>query len=82
VRKEPNFRYGRQPRVLVRRCDHLWQGWFHSRAFDERYLWPAVKYVDLNPVGARRCRRVRSLPAGRPRKENHQVGRGMKGEKQ
>ena len=81
MRKEPNFRYGRQPRVLVRRCDHLWQGRFHSRAFDERYLWLVMKSIERDSLWVR-CRRVRPLPVGRPGKEKRQVGRGMKGEKQ
>ena len=31
---------------------HLWQGRFYSCALDERHLYAAVRYVELNPVRA------------------------------
>jgi putative transposase len=31
---------------------HLWQGRYYSSILDERYLWMAVRYVELNPVRA------------------------------
>jgi putative transposase len=36
---------------------HLWQERFHSVVMDEAHLLVAVKYVELNPVGARLCAR-------------------------
>ncbi|MGH8196926.1 MAG: transposase [Steroidobacteraceae bacterium] len=33
-------------------CGHLWQGRFFSSALDERHLWTAIRYVELNPVRA------------------------------
>ena len=31
---------------------HLWQGRFYSCALDERYLYAAIRYVEINPVRA------------------------------
>jgi putative transposase len=31
---------------------HLWQGRYFSSPLDERYLWAAIRYVELNPVRA------------------------------
>ncbi len=31
---------------------HLWQGRFFSSMLDDRYLWTAIRYVELNPVRA------------------------------
>ena len=36
---------------------HLWQERFHSFPMDEEYLRATVRYVELNPVKARLCRR-------------------------
>lgn len=33
-------------------CGHLWQDRFYSSALDERHLWTAIRYVELNPVCA------------------------------
>jgi len=41
-----------------KRSGHLWQGRFHSCALDSRRLWQAMKYIELNPVRARLCRRA------------------------
>ncbi len=32
---------------------HVWQGRFYSAPLDERYMWAAIRYVELNPVRAR-----------------------------
>ncbi len=32
---------------------HLWQGRYFSSPLDDRYLWAAIRYVELNPVRAR-----------------------------
>ena len=34
---------------------HLWQERFHSFVMDERHLYAAVRYVELNPVRAKLC---------------------------
>lgn len=39
------------------RSGHLWQGRFYSCALDERHFWLAMRYVELNPVRARLCRK-------------------------
>jgi putative transposase len=36
-------------------CGHLWQERFRSCVMDERHLWAAVRYVELNPVRAGLC---------------------------
>jgi putative transposase len=53
-----HFRYTRHVNRLHRRSGHLWQGRFYSCALDGRHLWPALKYVELNPVRAKLCRRA------------------------
>ena len=53
-----HFRYSQYINRLHKRSGHLWQGRFYSCAFDERHLWLAMKYIELNPVRARLCRRA------------------------
>jgi putative transposase len=53
-----HFRYTQYVNRLHRRSGHLWQGRFYSCALDGRHLWPALKYVELNPVRAKLCRRA------------------------
>ena len=53
-----HFRYTQYINRLHRRSGHLWQGRFYSCALDGRHLWPALKYVELNPVRAKLCRRA------------------------
>lgn len=53
-----HFRYTQYVNRLHGRSGHLWQGRFYSCALDGRHLWLALKYVELNPVGARLCRRA------------------------
>jgi putative transposase len=46
---------GRYAQRMNRKHDwkgHLWQGRFYSAPLDERHLWIAVRYVELNPVRA------------------------------
>ena len=52
-----HFRYAQYLNRFHRRSGHLWQGRFYSCALDERHLWRALKYVELNPVRARLCRK-------------------------
>jgi len=52
-----HFRYSQYINRLHKRSGHLWQGRFDSCALDERHLWLAMKYIELNPVRARLCRR-------------------------
>jgi len=40
-----------------KRSGHLWQGRFYSCALDTRHFWQAMKYIELNPVRARLCRK-------------------------
>ena len=53
-----HFRYTQYVNRLHRRSGHLWQGRFYSCALDGRHWWLALKYVELNPVRARLCRRA------------------------
>ncbi len=57
-----HFRYAQYVHRLHRRSGHLWQGRFYSCALDGRHLWLALKYVELNPVRARLCRRAWQYP--------------------
>lgn len=41
---------------------HLWQERFHSFVMDERHLFAAVRYVELNPVRAKLCDSVLDWP--------------------
>ena len=52
-----HFRYTQYINRFHRRSGHLWQGRFYSCALDERHLWLAAKYVELNPVRAGICRK-------------------------
>jgi putative transposase len=53
-----HFRYTQYINRFHHRSGHLWQGRFYSCALDGRHLWPALKYVELNPVRAKLCRRA------------------------
>ncbi len=57
-----HFRYTQYVNRLHRRSGHLWQGRFYSCALDGRHLWLALKYVELNPVRAKLCRRAWQYP--------------------
>ena len=37
---------------------HVWQGRYFASALDERYMWAAIRYVELNPVSAGLSRRA------------------------
>jgi len=52
-----HFRYSQYVNRLHGRSGHLWQGRFYSCALDERHFWQALKYVELNSVRARLCRK-------------------------
>lgn len=52
-----HFRYTLYLNAFHQRSGHLWQGRFYSCALDRRQYWLAMKYVELNPVRARLCRK-------------------------
>lgn len=52
-----HFRYTQYINRFHRRTGHLWQGRFYSCALDERHYWLAMKYIELNPLRARLCRK-------------------------
>jgi len=52
-----HFRYTQYINRFHRRSGHLWQGRFYSCALDQRHFWLAMRYVELNPVRARLCRK-------------------------
>ena len=53
---EAHRRYSRRINFREGWRGHLWQGRFASFAMDERHLMLAARYVELNPVRAKRCR--------------------------
>lgn len=52
-----HFRYTQYINRFHKRCGHLWQGRFYSCALDDRHFWLAMRYVELNPVRAKLCRK-------------------------
>ncbi|MHC4495517.1 MAG: transposase [Planctomycetota bacterium] len=52
-----HFRYTQYINRFHRRSGHLWQGRFYSCALDERHFWLAMRYIELNPIRARLCRK-------------------------
>lgn len=52
-----HFMYSQYINRFHKRSGHLWQGRFYSCALDKRHFWSAMKYVELNPVRAKICRR-------------------------
>jgi putative transposase len=57
-----HFRYTQYINRFHQRSGHLWQGRFYSCALDGRHLWLALKYVELNPLRAKLCRRAWQYP--------------------
>ena len=55
--KPVNLRYAQHVNWTHELSGRLWQGRFYSCALDERHFWLAMRYVELNPVRARLCRR-------------------------
>jgi len=53
-----HFRYAQHINRFHRRSGHLWQGRFHSCALGERHFWLVMKYIELNPVRDRLCRKA------------------------
>jgi len=53
-----HFRYTQYINRFHKRSGHLWQGRFYSCALDERHFWEAMRYVELNPVRAKMCRKA------------------------
>jgi len=52
-----HFRYTQYINRFHKRSGHLWQGRFYSCALDARGFRLAMKYIELNPVRARLCRK-------------------------
>jgi putative transposase len=52
-----HFCYSQYINRFHNRSGHLWQGRFYSCALDERHFWLAMRYVELNPVRAKICRK-------------------------
>ena len=53
-----HFRFAQYINRFHKRSGHLWQGRFYSCALDERHFWMALKYIELNPVRCRLCRKA------------------------
>ena len=52
-----HFRYTQYINRFHKRSGHLWQGRFYSCPLDERHFWLAMRYVELNSVRAKICRK-------------------------
>jgi len=52
-----HFLYTQYINRFHHRSGHLWQGRFYSCALDEPHFFLAMKYIELNPVRARLCRK-------------------------
>lgn len=48
-----HMRHSQRINRLKNWSGHLWQGRYFASALDERYLWAAIRYVELNPVAAK-----------------------------
>ncbi len=57
-----HFRYTQYINRFHHRSGHLWQGRFYSCALDTRHFWTAMKYIELNPVRAKLCRKPWRYP--------------------
>ncbi len=53
--KESHRKYTRRVNLQKGWCGHLWQGRYYSFPMDERHAIAAVRYIELNPVGAQLC---------------------------
>ncbi len=53
-----NMRHAQRINRRKRWKGHLWQGRYFASALDERHLWAAIRYVELNPVEARLVHRA------------------------
>jgi putative transposase len=52
-----HFRYTQYVNRFHKRSGHLWQGRFYSCPLDEQHFLLAMRYVELNPVRAKVCRK-------------------------
>ena len=50
--KHTHGRYASYWNAAHRSSGHVWQGRFYSCPLDERHLWEALRYTELNPVRA------------------------------
>jgi len=50
--KQTHGRYASYWNAQQSSSGHVWQGRFYSCPLDERHLWEALRYVELNPVRA------------------------------
>ncbi len=55
-------RYAGHVHARLKRTGHFWQGRFGCIAMDEAHLGAALRYVALNPVRARLCKRAADWP--------------------
>ena len=55
-------RYARRFNARAGWTGHLWAHRFYSSAMDERHLWYAVRYVEMNPVRAGLVRLAEDYP--------------------
>jgi putative transposase len=51
--KQAQGRFAAYWNARRRTTGHVWQGRFYSCPLGETHLWPALRYVELNPVRAR-----------------------------
>ena len=53
VLKPLHMRYAQRINRIRKWNGHFWQGRYFSAPLDDRYMWAAIRYVELNPVRAR-----------------------------
>jgi putative transposase len=53
-----HYLYSQYVNRLHRRSGHLWQNRFFSNGLDEKHLYVAQRYVEMNPVRAKLARRA------------------------
>jgi len=56
--KPLHMRYAQRINRANKWNGHFWQGRYFSSPLDERYMWAAIRYVELNPVRARMVRKA------------------------
>jgi putative transposase len=53
--KNAHGRFASYWNAVNRSSGHVWQGRYYSCPLDEKHLWEALRYVELNPVRALAC---------------------------
>lgn len=60
--KQAHGRYASYWNVRHGSCGHVWQGRYYSCPLDQRHVWTALRYAELNPVRAGLVARAEEWP--------------------